>query len=275
MPDSDSISPTHQLLRAPVPNEWALEVFIDQGMVINSPDIIPAAGTAYKSFPRGVLPLDLMPKFQDYILVTSGDGPPGKLSLIFGKNKTPQQAQTPFRSQPKFGNHYWPPVLKALEIIPDPGTPRSYRSADSLESKIFSGPSFYVRVDFIPEVNEGTLFLVEEFFGPTPFQVGQHPTPQPGSVSWDLPGVSGGFPSCLHRGITIEDHLTATSVQTQGVEGGSSASIGSGIRGQFFPATNFTDWSPYILSEEQSFQNGYHLVRTTVFPPPRPKLTIK
>lgn len=277
-PISDSASSLHKILDTPVPNEYALLVSIDEGVIIKNPDIIPAVGTAYNAFPNHVLPNDYLLKFGTYQFASSDKGTDGRVHLIFSKGKTEAQKNTPFRTVQKFGNHYWHPVLKGIEIIPDDKTPRAYRGGGGVDQTTYAGPSFYVRTDYIPGVNEGSMFVIEEFFAATKFSIGQYPTPQPSAVSYDLPGVSGGFPECLHNDITIEDHTTTNSMQVVGAGGqsGMSTQVGSGIRGQFFPRTNFTTWAPYVLSDEQQQTPvGFHRTRVTVYPPSIPKLSIK
>ena len=187
-------------------------------------------------------------------------------------------SQTPVQSIPSVGNHYWHPVLKALTIIPDDNSPRTYRSAGSTNSTLISGPSFYVREVYVPGATEGTRFVVDTFCSQNPFKISQKPTPQPASVSYDVPGKSGGFPECLHGGIEIPDLSTSSSKLILGDNGapGTSSSASSGIEGQIFPATNFKRRAPYVLKDDQQFQSGVYVrTRVRVFPPPPSKTIVQ
>lgn len=263
-------------IRTPNPSLLALAVSVDDASLTKIGGLLPSEGTLFSDAAwRGIFPRDYMKLYGGFkYLQQLGETKTG-IDLLFARTLTDAQRGTPFRTITKYGNHYWHPVLKALEVIPDENTPRSYNSASSQSSTLISGPSFYVREDYIPAATEGTRFLIEEFFSDVPYEIPQYPAPTPSSVSYDFPGVRGGFPECLHGDIEIQAQNTASNIQILGTAGNSARQIGSGQQGQFFPRTGFTDWAPYVLSDEQQFNNGYHRTKVTVFPPIRPKLSIK
>ena len=256
-----SSSPTHEILDTPVNQEWALKVWIDRGVFAADPDKLANTpdGTAYQDFPQGVLPMDFIRGWGTYQFFSNENGPPGsgKIALIFGKHKTDSQKKTPFRTTTRFGNHYWHPVLKEIRFIPVSGFP------------IYSGnvpaQRYLVREVYIPEMNEGTLFVTEEYFAPTPFSIPRHPVPTPTAISYHfLGGLRGSFPSCLHDTIDIAAQAALIGASPTGLEG------------QIFPKTNFKEWAPYVVSDEQNrVEAGYHRIKVTCFPPSPPKVITK
>lgn len=265
------------LIPTPNPSEFGLEVTAKNSVLWSIASMPQAIGVAYKNFPEGFIEMSMLENYGDYIFNKSIPAEDGYVRLIFLKPKTQAEADIPFKVTSRFGNHHWYPILKALEIIPDYNAPRSYRSANGNGQILISGPSFYVREEYIPHASEGSRFVKEEFFSSTPFDIPQYPVPQPSSVSYDVPGRSGSFPECLHDDIPIADLTTASAIQIVGAGGGSGSSnqIGSGIQGQFFPATNFQGWTPYVIEDSQDDSLGYYRVRITVYPPPMPELIIQ
>lgn len=267
------MSATHRTVQTPNPKFRSLQISVKEATFASSAGIIPPEGTLYsdpawKSF----FGKDYLKEFSDfrYICQTSDNQNGG--TLLFCRSMTPEQRDTPFRTTTRFGNHHWYPILKKLEIIPDSGSARSYRAVVNGQNAVNSGPSFYVRQVYIPAVDQGSRFIVEEFFSDIPYVIPQYPTPKPSNVSYDVPGVRGGFPECLHDDIYIQSISTTIDTTVIGTSG-QLTSIGGGstIPGQFFPRTNFKSWSPYVISDEQKFENGYYRQRVTVFPPPLPK----
>lgn len=260
------MSETTTSLSTPNPVERSLLVLVEESVFANSPDIVPAPRTLYKDFPDSLIPQEYpRDRWGEYVYTY----PQGTHGLLFAKNKTLTEANTPFRKTTWKGNHRWPPILLGVAIIPDYGSPRSFPVMVGNVIGTGVGPTYYDQVHYIPDVSEGTRFVKEEFFGPTQFNIPQTPVPVPTSVSYLLPGgITGNFPECLHDTIKID----ATITNSQQLVSGSVSRVGTTIGQQIFPATNFTDWSPYILSDTQERQDGgWYRVRIRVFPPPQPE----
>ena len=267
------MSATHRTVQTPNPALRSLVVSVGEASFQTSGGILPPEGTLYDDeLWRTFFGRDYNNNFSGFRYVCQTEDNQKGGQLLFVKSLTDLERNTPFRTTTKFASHHWHPMLKKLELIPDSGSARSYRTVTGGQNAVNSGPSFYVRQVYIPAVDEGSRFVIEEFFADVPYSIPQYPTPQPSNVTYDVPGVRGGFPECLHDDLYIQDIATtvATSIQD---ESGKLTSTGGGssIPGQFFPATNFKKWAPYVLSDEVNFNNGYHRQRVTVFPPPLPK----
>lgn len=262
--------PRWELIPTPNPYRFALSVVVPMSTIVNKPGAWPQENSTFAQFPWAADPaLKTASRFGDYIY-TDNQSSPGFVTFIFGPNLTEAQKMTPFRVQKDTGNHYWPPILQALRFITDPSFPQSVQGPSG--ETIFA-PRYYVREVFIPGVNEGTQFITEEFYSPTPFDIPQYPAPEPTAVSYDFLGVKGSFPECLHPKIVLTDLRTATAVYTAG---GTTGQAGGVLPGQIFPATNFEEWSPYFLSGKQSFVSvGYHFIRIQVRPPLIPETIVR
>lgn len=250
----------------PNPSEMAFRVREDAAFVF--PSQFPQRGDKFKdckilSVKSRVAQQDLASYEYTYF---SKEGE--TLWFYFVKPKTEEEKNTPFRITRSFGNHSWPPILKALVLIADSSFPRSTNVGGANgQQGIVTGPSYYVREIYIPEANEGSLFQLEEFFAPTPFKIPQHEVPQPSSVSYDVPGRSGTFPRCLHKKLIVPNARTGTE-KVIGDTTGDAAGI---VSGQVFPATNFTEWDAYVISDKETFDVGYYRQKITVYPPDEPQ----
>lgn len=245
------MSLSHKTLRCVDPAARALSVTVGEESFASAGGILPPEGTLYSSQAfKTFFGKDYLKEFDGFVYIGQGEDTKSGGTLLFAINKTLAQANTPFRSTPRFGNHFWHPVLLDLKFIPVQGFPISNGLGASAQR-------YMVREVYIPSVNEGSRFVKDEFLSPVPFLIGKYPTPQPSSVKYDFIQKEGGFPECLHKNLDI------TALIGQGVQG---------LPGQFFPATNFTDWAPYVLSDEQELTNGgYHRIRIRVYPPAAPR----
>lgn len=256
---------THTTISTPNPAERSLRVEVPERNFASNGGVIPVAGTRYddSSF-KTLFSQDYKKEFGDF-LYTGQDDSNG---LLFARNKDEVEANTPFRTTTWVGNHRWPPILLFVGFDIDYVAQRSYAASNGTDVGTGFGPTYYDKVVYIPDVSEGTRFVKDEFFGPTPYDIPKTPVPIATAVQYILPGGTGqSFPECLHPTIQIPDFITSL---TQTI-GGSSANVGGSVEGQKFPATNFETWGPYVLSDNQDFQNGgWYRVRIRVFPPATP-----
>lgn len=264
----------------PQPNLLGFKVIIPQEVVAQNPSAMPLEGSTLKTLgitgsptskSLGWLPdpaLCADNRFGLYLYTQQGmEGT--DIVFNYAYPKTVAEANVPYHTSNWKGNHRWPPVLLGVAVIADYGSPRSFTVLSGTTLGTGIGPSYYDQVQYIPDVSEGTRFVKDEFFGPISFNIPQTPVPVATSVSYLLPGgITGNFPECLHDTIKIPSALTCL----EQLVSGSVTKIGSSIGEQVFPATNFTDWSPYVLSDTQEQQDGgWYRVRIRVFPPPQPE----
>lgn len=220
-------------------------------------------GTKYKAL-SSLVGQDYVQRFAEYTLTKVSNRFSGFITLSFAKPKTDQQKATPYASSYTFGNFYWHPILDALVFIEDRTFPRTTYGGKAGASAIITGPTYYVRQAYRPSINEGTRFFKREFFADTPFVIPSYMVPNPSSVNYDVPGVRGSFPECLHPEINIPNFQTANAAFVQG-----DYSVASGaLQGQHFPETNFDDREPYIFSADTSFKNGgFYMADIRAIPP--------
>lgn len=277
MPDPAEPIPPWYLIDTPEPELFSIAVVCPMTVVQDNPGAWPVTGdllSANKFNPTKAIATP--DKYGNYLYVSkqiSG----ANVIFIYSKNKTEEERNTPFRTYTRKGSHRWPPIVKFVAIVADYGSPRSFPVYDfsgiTPEVGQGFGPTYYDSVGYIPDASEGTRFLIEEFFSATAFDIPNSPVPIATAVSYLLPGGGGqSIPECLHPDIEIPQMFTAQS----SLIGGSAVGVGTTIGGQKFPATNFTGWSPYVLSDDPTFTPvGYHRIRTRVFPPPEPRMIIQ
>lgn len=269
----DGASPImYRLLPSPNPKEvvLAVRVYHDalQPSMLNA---IEVGVTKYGDLPRIWIPMRT-DEFKNYVFTDKIVAGETSYWFLFGPPKTLDEANTPFRSTPSFGDHPWDPILIKLKFIRDRSFPNVINNAQttngSTQFGLTTAPRYYVREVFIPGATEGSRFIKEEFTSPVKFNIPAYPTPLAAHVSYDYLGVSGSFPRCLHDDLKLPPHegANATYYQTGTIAGGTP------VVGQFFPKTNFTTWQPYVKSDDQDLRDGmWYRVRVKVYPPPLPE----
>jgi len=231
-------------------------------------------GTLYSEW-RFSLPARVTQGWGNYVYTWKRPLGDGVIRFFWVKNKTEDEKKTPFRKTSAKRNHPWPPILLSLVLVPDYTFLRQGKSFDvgSMEIGDVVAPNYYVREVFIPGINEGTLMIKREFFSPTKFKIPKSPVPVPTSVSYDINGVRGSFPESLHDNISIESSRSGIAQVVAGVV----SEVGGALEGQFFPATNFKRWFPYIATDtqEQDETGGWLRVQWLAVPPDLPKAIIQ
>lgn len=227
---------------------------------------MPAVGTRYAQCSM----LPVRPKIQlegynDYVYIMcqrEGD----LLWFYFGKNKTPAQRNTPFRSFYDNQDYAWPAVLESLSIIES-----SFMQSVYTGTSTQTAPSYFARYRYRPPVSYNSLVLIEQFLSEVPWDRGEliHPQPVPTDINATFVGVSVDFPRCLHDHVTFPELVPdAQIVEGAGTENAQSQDNLDTV----FPATNFTDWAPFILRDTQQPTGGIWLrEKVTIYPPPKLK----
>lgn len=256
-------SPTYDIRETPVASEVALAVFVEKSVMAENPSILPDEGALYGTIDAKLMPADLSSEWNNYRYLGNETGNATNLVLIFGKVRTQEERDTPYRTLTSFGDHRWPPILEALAFFKDAAFGRSTYGSKGGKSAIITGPSYFVRQVYQCEVNEGSRFISEEFFSDVPFDIPTYPVPIPRAVYYDVPGAHGGFQECIGPEIRIPNFQTANAAF---VVGNQSAASGS-VRGQYYPATDMEEWTSYILTDQQDFTSGYRRRRIRVIPP--------
>lgn len=260
---------THQTIPTPNPRERALVVKAKEEVFAHNPDVLPATGTSYGEFDRAIFGADYRREYDDYLFTGQLENAGTYAQLAFAKYKTEEEKKIPFRRLwKKNGNHRWPPILKGYVLLEDNGMPRSGNVIVNGQPGIVTGPSYFDRYIYIPDCNEGTRFLLEEYFSPTEFVIPRYRAPVATGIQISVNGLNTSIPESLHDDIDIPATRTANATYY----GGQAYSGNGNLEGQSFPRTNFKTWLPYVLFAEQEYQSGgWYMQRIRVFPPLRPK----
>lgn len=275
--------PPVQLLSANVLNELVLEANIDSSkfsvepwasklIVSNFNNGKTTTGVAYKAL-MPLVPQSYAKLYGDYILAEVANRYAGFITLTFVRNMSDAEKNTPYQTITYTGNHRWPPILKFLIFLQDRVFTRSTNGVRNGVAAVITGPTYYVRQGFIPEVNEGTRFVEEYYYSNTPYAITQQETPVTGAIYYDMPGIRGSFEECLHPGIDIPAVQSANNAV---IIGNNAAVGGTGeLGGQHFPATNFKEWTDYVLTDRQKYDTGWKRTRIRVYPPPVPRIVVR
>lgn len=262
-------------LPTPNPAEFAIRVRASPTQVLGKMGALVAGTTTLKEFDLATAPSS--EGIGDYIYTyATGPDDGGRLAFHFAKPKTDAEKRTPWRSQiERMGNHRWPDILVALAVTTDYSFPRSASIIDSATNVqgIVTAPRYRIAEALIPEMNEGTRFLVQEFLSPTVFTIPRYRLPCATSVSLTLPDGTGySHGECLHDTIELDPLPTAQSTLLSGSAGNAGGIMG----GQRFPASNFKTWRPYWFSDEQQLRDGvWYRRRVRVIPPRVPDVQLR
>lgn len=270
-----------EVVPTPDPNEVALTVDVRQTLIANNPQLMPVAGTltttgtTYASLGVGAantrikINTSYQQGFGDYQFSGTTKRTAGFLTLHFNKPKTDSEMRAPFRETPGFTDEYWHTVLKALAFVRNP-LPRS-QSIITFDGQGTSNQITYrVREVYIPGGNYGTRTVLKEFFGPRPFIIPPFEAPIPSSITYDMPGAGGGFPECIHEKLPIPTLQNGVITFISGTV----TNVGGAIKGQFYPATNITEWEARVKTDVQNYETGYYRKQLWIYPPDEPDLVV-
>ncbi len=267
------------------PKELSLEVNVQSSQFASQPwedklvfsNILPNGSVVKGAKYQDLIPLvpqDYATRFGSFILTAAENRYAGFITLLFSKDKTstvlndPNNPNTPVRTNAETkAGHYWHPILRRLDFVPTtfPYTQVNFTGAGL--QVVQQAARYVIRQRYIPGTSEGTRFVTSIFQSSTPFQIPQWESPVPTEVSFHYVNLSGSFPSCLHKKLTLQKLLGTIGY----VDSGGLTATPDEIKGQTFPATNFTGWEEYVLDDSQKLVNGVW-VRTQikVIPPDEP-----
>lgn len=252
-----------RFIPGPVPKVWGFIATVSDD-VLDASDFPEEGVTLYKDFTKNLA--GRVANYGQYIYTGPGEAPPGYSAFYFGPIN--QNLDDPQRTTSDFGNHPWPEVLYRIDWYPDRSFPIATPNTDGTNLGMTIGNRYYERRLRKPSANEGTLFLTYEYFNALQFDIPQHPTPITTEIQWEFLGQRGSV-DCLHPKIIIPAKQSATQSY---YSAGNISEIGYAAD-QVFPATNFEDWAPYCIHDQQDFVNiGWHRKVVFVNPPQSPDL---
>lgn len=271
-----------KLLPTPDPSALTFAVLIPQDIVSQYPTCVPQTGALFKTLgiagnPSGKsvgwIPDAALAQDSRFGLYVYTGMSRENLDMVFfyGRPKTPEEANKPFREYTEFKNHHWPKILQGFAILQDYTFPNVTNVISGNDSGIVTAPQNYAKWALVDSTDEGTRFVTEEFWSPTKFDIPGYPTPATTSIHVEVLGRDYDFPDCLHPKIVVPNTVTGSAQLVNGV--GSAG--GGALNGQVIPATNFETWAPYVLTDQQEYRDGgWYRIRVRVFPPPLPETAV-
>ncbi len=256
--------------------------------------MIPTAGQVYK---ETKLPQVRIEEFGEYIFLWPDENPPeGYVAFVFARNQTTEERDTAVQTWYGQENYHWPRELLALTPIVieigsifdtptwDAHTSFSIDELGAESGSINAGETKMLMLKKIRESYSGkTRLKYERFLSRTPwtdeFLVSDSiEAPQPGVVTWDLPGSKETLEDVLHNGVFIPRsyfRLMEAFPQTTDYadpQTGHPSTLTS-VPPQTYPATNHAIWTTHTATQEVK-QRGYYFERlkVTAYAPPRPDI---
>lgn len=266
---------TFKLFETRNPSMPGLSVDVEMKELL--PSDIPAQHTALSACAE-VIRRRIPSAWHTYEFVKVTDGPPGFCSFKFLAPQTAAERAVPFQTFTTYKEHAWPAVLFAFNAFPDYSNPRQSGtivksdSVYAMEEIIL--PTWVWRRAWIEQVVADSKCIVERFSGMGVAFTDEeldHIQPVPAPVEWDYNGKPDGM-VCLHPELKIPSHGNSARALVDGAP----TIIGSTSGFQpfrLFPATNFEEWAPFVLSDSQVEENGeWYRERVTIYPPPQPEI---
>lgn len=263
-----------QIVPTPNPNERGFYTELDQEALseLRDGDWPVDEETLYRNW-RFAIP-ERKTQWGAYIYVGQEVGSaPGTIRFLWLKNKTDEEKNTPYKTYREFKNHHWDPILLGVKVEQDYNFPVSSTTISGAEPAIVTAPRNYIKRAIIPDVDEGSIVVTEEFFAATPFDIPRYPVPTPTAVNIDFYDTGLSVPRCLHPKIEVPDIRSGIDIYLTTSQVASEAN--GAISGQLFPATNFETWAPYVVSDQQARRDGgWYRKRIRVYPPDMPDAII-
>jgi len=228
------------------PSESAFVITIDDTVV--NPTNIPAAGSRFADWELGQKFRDDSLLWANYVLVDAVNSSPGTRAFVFGKKKTAAEKLIPFETYHDSELYNWPAVVERIRNV-------SYEQGSS---SVYSVPNYAIK----SAVNFESVVKIETFQDAEPWPLAdlQHRKPIPDEL---MLNDSDRPITCLHPKITVRIAANFSSTY-----GGFVKEDPMRKPDLTYPATNFTNWSPFVLRDGQKKSNGLYVrQKVTIFPP--------
>lgn len=245
---------TFQTIPTANPAESAFVLTVDDNLI--TPATLPVVGTTYANWELGQRERTVDTEWNDYVFTETLDAAPGRRAFLFGKSHGAATVDVPYETVWDNEDHQWPKVVtQQLKVLV------FFMSNPGSNSSVLS--KFFVKSDYAGS----SLIKIERFQNAFPWDVNKlrHPVP----ITDDLDISEGVYDdegskieNCLHGEIRLLSRADGNGNAWKNVE---SPDGGLGFT---IPATNFTDWAPYVKRDTQRRSNGLWVrEKVTVFPP--------
>ena len=266
----------YNILTTPDPQEVSFRIWVDSHRF--RPEDLPADLEPFKENHFAKNFAHLVQYYGDYVF-TYPEAADGGIWLYYAKNKTQAEANKPFEVYGDTRDFTWPAVLEDVFIVKTETFPQSVvTAADPLTGipTVETEARYFPRFRFRPSTNHNSKVKVEQFLSPFPWPSTalDHPQPVPTNIDAYFVGLSINFERCLHGDVVFEELVPNAQILFRA--GMVNPPASRNVNRQFFPQTNFTDWSEFVLSDRQQPQNGVWLrEKVTIYPPPMPESIIR
>lgn len=256
----------------PTPNPSEVMFRVKQPGTIFKSTQMPAIGTPYNQC--DILSVKSVVQLQGYgsYVYVMCRRDKEEMWFYFGKSRTQAERDTPFRTYYTKQNHPWDAVLE--DVYPVQGIERAVEDFGSGSYNTVK-PAYQIRYKYRPAVTVNSLVRVDLYLSEVPWDGARfrHEQPIPTDVQGSYGGVDVSFPRCLHGTVIFPEAMTGGQV-VPGV-GMVNPPPGRNTAKMIFPATNFIDWAPFVIDDEQEPVDGMYLrQRKTIYPPTQPETVI-
>ena len=266
-PPQQPVGDYFNILPTPNPNEIMFRVK-QPGAIFKSTQM-PTIGTPYSQC--GILSVKSVVQIQGYgnYVYVMCQRDKENMWFYFGKAKTQAERDTPFRTYYTKQNHPWDAVLEDIYFV------RGVKYVSQTlgaATAVTVEPVYYPRYRYRPAVTVNSLVRIDLYLAEVPWDKARlrHEQPVPTDVQGSYQGIDVSFPRCLHGKVTFPEAVPGAQVVT-GV-GMENPPSGRNPAKMIFPTTNFTDWTTYVLDDEQEPVNGLYLrQKKTIIPPTVPE----
>lgn len=204
------------------------------------PNYLPPIGTVLKDL-LGCNLSRIPEAYQNFVLSDLQRGPIGFITLLFVRPKSDEEKLKPYRVYHSNQPHTWPDVLIGklnFDQLRIAAVGDQWNSALALRRKMRSSATLDSPI---------TIELFQGDHRPFPKKFLTYDEPVPREIYWNTLNNSGRL-NCLHETLTVPGFYADMPTTT-------------------YKETNFLDWSKFVYSCEQTFQDGaYHVKRVTIEP---------
>lgn len=248
-------------------SEMVLVASVEMERLLSNPEKMPVPGVTTYQQCSSLMAGEFSAKYKNYIFLKPSNLDPRADYLTFNFGAPKGTPNAPFRTKSYTDDWSWDMVIRDLEVVINSAFPQSTQNASG-------GVSFAnrlnLRMDAIPAIERGSLFLRREYLGTSAFKIPRMPVPVPGMINIDYLGLTERFPSSLHDSISIPDQQAVIATL------GGTAQPGGLVNGATYPATNFKRWRPYIYPDHQDqIDSGFWYRINLLIIPPRVPATIR
>lgn len=264
----EALKPTDQtfeLLATPDPGELAFRVAVATKDLARL--ALPSEGTTYAACPFPNKPRLNELAWSTYKLTQSSQAAPGWLWYYFGKPKTAEQAATAYREVTGSRHFDWPAVLYGVVFVRDNiNQVRDTRPATSGSRTQIWRPGVNARKVMKPGVFALCRTLTRYYLNTEAFTLKANIQPSPGHVEWNYKEARGSM-TALHDDLDLPADGTHYDMSANN---GNITAVSRPPNQRHFPATPMTDWSAFVIEDDQrQIDSGlWQRVTTTLYPPP-------